>query len=233
MGQCAQHRRSLICNDVSQSTGFLDLADRLFRFQTRSVMCCPIAKDDALLGVFEVVNRLDADGFGGPQLEQFAILTRRMSHCWSEGSATSRALFDAAVLQCRQFMDVAGLSLLSADPKRTQLVFEQSLTDIATGLEGCRLARGQGLAGSAADSDEPVLVEDVHQDERFFRGVDAVSSFTSSSLIAVPFHNDGRVVGVLELINSHLSEPFTASELATAQQLALNLERDLALLEVP
>lgn len=228
-GHCAERGRSVICNDVHHGTGFLDLSDRLFRFRTESVLCSPIVRDGAVVGVVEVVNRLDGDGFGSAELEQVSALTRRMGRCWSDDPAACRALFDAAVLHCRQLMDIAGISLLVASDPGVALTFRHSLTTIETGLVGCRLGRGQGIAGWACQNNDAVLVPDVRQDERFFRGVDTVSSFTSRSLIAVPFRCGGRVLGVLELINSHLSEPFGVSELATARELVRRLEEDLDL----
>jgi GAF domain-containing protein len=230
-GQCAERARPIICNDVRHSSGFLDLADRLFHFRTQSVLCSPIVREGAVVGVLETVNRLDADGFGSVQLQALSTLTRRMAGCWDDDPAASRALFDAAVLQCRQLMSVAGISLLATSELGSQLTFRHSITTIDTGLVGCRLGRGQGLAGWACQHSQPVLVEDVQSDTRFFRGVDAVSSFTSRSIIAVPFTHCGQVAGVLELINSHLSEPFGISELATAQELVRRLEGDLELLD--
>lgn len=229
-GHCAERGRPVICNDVRHSTGFLDLADRLFHFRTESVLCSPVARDGTVVGVVEVVNRLDGDGFGSAQLEQVAVLTRRMGRCWSDDPAACRALFDAAVLHCRQFMDIAGISLLASSDPGAALTFRHSLTTMETGLVGCRLGRGQGIAGWACQNGEAVLVPDVRQDERFYRGVDTVSSFTSRSVIAVPFGCGGQIRGVLELINSHLSEPFGISELATARELVRRLEQDLELL---
>ena len=53
---------------------------------------------------------------------------------------------------------------------------------------------GEGLAGAAAESRQPVNVGDVHADERYLSALDAVRSE-----LAVPMIARGRLVGVIDL----------------------------------
>ena len=57
-----------------------------------------------------------------------------------------------------------------------------------------RIPMGKGVCGTAAEKDETVVVKDVHE----FPGHIACDS-ASNSEIVVPFHSEGKVVGVLDL----------------------------------
>lgn len=57
-----------------------------------------------------------------------------------------------------------------------------------------RIPLGKGVCGTAAEKDETVVVEDVHE----FPGHIACDS-ASNSEIVVPIHSEGKVVGVLDL----------------------------------
>ncbi len=57
-----------------------------------------------------------------------------------------------------------------------------------------RIPLGKGVCGTAAEKDETLVVENVHE----FPGHIACDS-ASNSEIVVPIHKDGRVVGVLDI----------------------------------
>lgn len=75
---------------------------------------------------------------------------------------------------------------------------------IAQGLERreIRLPMGKGLAGWVAQSGEPVNLEDAYSDPRFDSAFDGVHGYRTKSILVMPVKaRDGRVVGVLELLN--------------------------------
>lgn len=63
-----------------------------------------------------------------------------------------------------------------------------------------RIALGKGVCGTAAQNDETLLVPNVHD----FPGHIACDS-ASNSEIVVPIHNDGKVVGVLDIDSPSLN----------------------------
>ncbi len=69
-----------------------------------------------------------------------------------------------------------------------------------------RIAIGKGVCGTAAQRDETVVVEDVHQ----FPGHIACDG-ASNSEIVIPIHKNGALYGVLD-IDSPLFERFGAAE---------------------
>ncbi len=68
-------------------------------------------------------------------------------------------------------------------------------------LRGQRLPPGTGIAGWVAQSGQATIVQDVRQDPRFYPGMDAVTGFVTRSIMAVPIHSKGEVIGVMEVLN--------------------------------
>jgi len=58
-GWVAQDNQSLMLNDVHEDKRFTDLYDKLTGFETRAVLCSPMAVKKECLGVVELFNRMD------------------------------------------------------------------------------------------------------------------------------------------------------------------------------
>lgn len=72
---------------------------------------------------------------------------------------------------------------------------------------------GQGIAGSVAQTREPLLVRDVTKDPHFFAGVDAQTGFQTRSLIAAPLIVREKLIGVAEAMNAVDGREFTPEDL--------------------
>jgi len=82
------------------------------------------------------------------------------------------------------------------DPKRGELTIAYSVgysEDVARSL---RLKIGSGLVGAAVAEGQPILVNDVHGDPRYFEAVPG-----SESELVVPLRRKGRVIGALNLLS--------------------------------
>ena len=80
------------------------------------------------------------------------------------------------------------------------------------------IARGKGVCGTAYEKDETQLVKNVHE----FPGRIACDS-ASNSEIVVPIHEDGKVVGVLD-IDSPLLERFDEEDKEGLEDFVRKLE---------
>ncbi len=60
---------------------------------------------------------------------------------------------------------------------------------------------GKGLAGWVAMAGVPLVINDVLKDDRFDARWDRTSGYTTSTVLAVPVSVDGRILGVLQLLN--------------------------------
>ncbi|MCC6905823.1 MAG: GAF domain-containing protein, partial [Anaerolineae bacterium] len=104
-------------------------------------------------------------------------------------------------------------SLFLIDENTSELVF-RVVEGGAPDLVGQRLPPGAGIVGEAAATGEPVIVDDVNKDRRWFSDIADRSKFRTESLLAVPLRIQDRSIGVVEVINKRDGSPFGAEEVA-------------------
>jgi Nif-specific regulatory protein len=69
-------------------------------------------------------------------------------------------------------------------------------------LEEIRLQLGQGVAGFVAETGDVVNVPTTTTDARFFAGIDQLTGYRTSSILAVPMRDRaGGIIGVVQLLN--------------------------------
>lgn len=68
-------------------------------------------------------------------------------------------------------------------------------------LKNLRLKMGQGVAGYAATRGESIIMNDTHKSPHFDPSVDKTIGFKTLSALCVPMISQGRVIGVLEVLN--------------------------------
>ena len=86
-GWSARNREAVVVNDVDGDPRFAAWVDTVTGFQTRSLLCVPVVYRDKLLGVMELVNKVDASGFG----------QREVALCESIASLAAIAIDNAQV----------------------------------------------------------------------------------------------------------------------------------------
>ena len=91
-------------------------------------------------------------------------------------------------------------SLLLLDSVADELVFEVVIGGGGEALEGQRMPQDRGIAGWVLSRCEPLIVEDVGQDKRFYKAFQS-SSFRTASMICVPLVSRGDAIGVLQVLN--------------------------------
>ena len=68
-------------------------------------------------------------------------------------------------------------------------------------IAGKRLADCRGIAGETYKKGCPYISPDVMKDDKFFPDVDAETEFQTRSIICAPIVVEGRIIGVIELLN--------------------------------
>jgi class 3 adenylate cyclase/putative methionine-R-sulfoxide reductase with GAF domain len=64
-----------------------------------------------------------------------------------------------------------------------------------------RLKLGQGIAGNVATRGEAIIVNDTENSPHFFPVIDEASGFKTRSALCVPMISQGKVIGVIEVMN--------------------------------
>lgn len=101
-----------------------------------------------------------------------------------------------------ELLQAQGSSLmLLIEPNREELVFQVVDGAVSHQLVGRRIKLGQGISGWVAQTGEPALVNDAQKDPRFSSAQDASTGFRTESLLAVPLQYQGRLLGVLTVVN--------------------------------
>jgi phosphoserine phosphatase RsbU/P len=114
----------------------------------------------------------------------------------------------------KEVMNCAAGSLMLYDDKTNDLAWHIALGDKADKLkEMGRLKMGQGVAGWVAENRKSALVADTAHDERFFRGADTKTGFSTRSIICVPLLLDEKLVGVLQALNPLHKQFFDENDL--------------------
>ncbi|MBI5180742.1 MAG: HD domain-containing protein [Nitrospirae bacterium] len=120
-------------------------------------------------------------------------------------------------------------SLLLVDEGKNELFFEVALGEKGEKVKEIRLKMGEGIAGWVAKTGEPVIIDDVQNDPRFFKDADKKSSFVTRNMMCVPVKSEGRVIGVLQSINKLKNGKFTKDDLegfiSLADQVAIAIEK--------
>jgi len=68
-GWVVKNGKPLIVNDVNRDTHFSKNVDEITGFVTRAIICAPLIMRSKIIGVIEVLNKLDGSDFSGQDLE--------------------------------------------------------------------------------------------------------------------------------------------------------------------
>ncbi len=119
-------------------------------------------------------------------------------------------------------------SLILLDELTDELVFEVVEGGGGESLQGVRMARDKGIAGWVATNRSPLIVDDVQQDNRYYRSIANTFGVKITSLLCVPMISRNKLIGVLQVFQStpgHYFSNFDQKLLTTfASQAAIAIE---------
>ncbi len=111
-------------------------------------------------------------------------------------------------------------ALLLLDEDSKKLRFEVAVGERSEKLKDIQLSLGEGIAGWVAEKGEPLFITNAQEDPRFARRVDETSQYNTRSIICVPLKSKGKVLGVIELINTLDEGPFEENDIIFLQTIA-------------
>jgi signal transduction histidine kinase len=101
-----------------------------------------------------------------------------------------------------EVMNASAGSLLLLDELLDELVFTVIEGGGGDQLKGVRMPINKGIAGWVATHRKPLIVDDVHQDDRYYQSVAQAFDFPLTSLLGVPMISHNQLIGVLEVVHS-------------------------------
>jgi HD-GYP domain-containing protein (c-di-GMP phosphodiesterase class II) len=127
-------------------------------------------------------------------------------------------VLDIALRKAEELCRAETSSIWELDPESQELSFRVVRGAAAVEIRDLRVAVGQGIVGSVAASGLAEVVNEVERDPRW-QG-DRTPGFTTRAILAVPLAVEGRVVGVLQLLNPIGKQGFDPRDLQRMQTFA-------------
>ena len=142
------------------------------------------------------------------------------------GSALASSTFDIKQVlkytmdMVRILMNVEAGSLLFLEGAELELAvaFNTKLKS----MKKFRLKIGQGIAGYVAARGESIIVNDTHKSPHYFPGVDRLTGYETRSALCVPMISQGKVIGVVEVLNK-INGDFTPNDEDLLQSIAASV----------
>ncbi len=142
----------------------------------------------------------------------------------AEAGPQRRRLLEAVVRTAAGVFEAAAVSVALREEETGELVYQASWGASAEEIVGVRLSPGEGIAGAAAASGEPIVVPECRSDPRFAERIAAGTRYVPHTLLAVPLLREGEVVGVLSILDRRDGGPYDQADVTRAELFA-----DLAL----
>ena len=133
---------------------------------------------------------------------------------------TMRETLNAVMERIGQIFAPLNWSLMLRNPRTGKLRFEIVIGSGVELLQGKELPGDTGIAGWIVANGLSLIVPDVTVDSRFDTSMDELTGFRTKSIIGVPLKSNGKVFGVIELVNKLDGEAFSAVELKILQTIA-------------
>lgn len=152
------------------------------------------------------------------QILQPTVQDARLDLLYEVGLRASSAsevarLINEIVPMTKQALRAAASSVLLLDEEAQELYFEFADGDVGEALKQTRISADSGIAGWVAHNRKPIIVNNVAEDRRFFRGVDQVTGFVTRSIMCAPMLSQGRTLGVIEVLNKLDGSDFDGQDL--------------------
>ncbi|MCC7448619.1 MAG: GAF domain-containing sensor histidine kinase [Anaerolineae bacterium] len=129
-------------------------------------------------------------------------------------------LLNRIIKAATELTDTEAASILLIDQTTGELRFEAASMMSPGAMEAIVVPMEGSLAGWVAQHGEPVLVEDTHNEPRWFKRVDDTIGQTTRNLLGVPLVTHNKTIGVVEAINKRNDAPWTEDDVNTLTTLA-------------
>ena len=110
-------------------------------------------------------------------------------------------LLDDIVRAAADITHAEAASILLYDDTARQLYFQIATNIDEPTMRGLIVPLEKSIAGWIVTNRSPVRIDDAHQDERFYSGVEQTIGQSTKSLLGIPLITKNKVVGVLEVVN--------------------------------
>ena len=125
-----------------------------------------------------------------------------ISSSFDISGSSKKVLLDHLTDVAAESMNCEAASIMLIKERENVLEFVVATGEKKQRLETMTIPMGEGIAGWVAVHGESQIVNDTSTDERFTGKVDDESGFITRQILAIPLQLDGKIIGVLEVINA-------------------------------
>jgi Nif-specific regulatory protein len=125
---------------------------------------------------------------------------REISH-WVSSVLDLDNLLELIIDTATKMMQAKASSLLLLDPKTKKLYFKVAIGERKEEIRKYEINLGQGIAGLVAQTGEPLLIQDVTHDPRWYKQISESIGFQTRSIACVPMKMGDEIIGVVEIID--------------------------------
>jgi GAF domain-containing protein len=122
-------------------------------------------------------------------------------------AAARRELLRSIVEVARAIFGARAASIAVLDETAGDFVFEAVAGEGERQLVGARFRAGQGIAGAAAATGEPMVIDDLAADGRFARDVAEETGYVPDAIMVAPLLRGERTLGVLSVLDRRRLRP--------------------------
>lgn len=120
----------------------------------------------------------------------------------------TNSLIDKIMLNARGILNADRCTLFMLDTETEEL-----WTKVADGDVTIRIPMNVGIAGEVATTGNVLNIPDAYQDSRFNPKIDKDTGYRTKSILCSPLrNNDGKIIGVTQMINKLDGKPFTKAD---------------------
>jgi putative nucleotidyltransferase with HDIG domain len=137
-------------------------------------------------------------------------------------------VLNCAMETAEEALQAEASAIFEVDDDKGDLFFRLARGEKAEQVKPLRLKMGEGVAGWVAQTGKAVIVAQAGADPRFNPRLDAQSGFHTRSLVSVPLKHQGRLVGVLQVLNKRPPLDFDQEDLKLLTLMAQPIAAALA-----
>lgn len=219
-GWVSTQRHPVLIEDVTTDARWLPSLDARTGFETRSLICVPLVVHDVVVGVLEVLNKIEgvftADDLSlleavatvaAVALDNARLFAAMRNHAQELATLNEMGLsltaslnpdlvIDAALAHVQHLFHAEIVALFQRDPVSTSVRMGRILVNGELADIPAPLVQG-GLVDWASAQEQPMLVSDVQQDETLLKFVDGHLPHPVRSLMVAPLATPAHSVGAL------------------------------------
>jgi diguanylate cyclase (GGDEF)-like protein len=185
------------------------------------LLVVPVRGPDRVLGMIQLTRRYDGSRFERADRDRLAAFATALAGSGElDRLARDPEVLHAVFARLATVVPSEDASLVLYDAELRELAFRVSRALKHGVIDGMRLQVGQGIVGWVAAQRTALRLDDASRDPRHDPHIARVTGLVPHSMLCVPMQHDGRLHGVIQVINRLDGSAFDDDELRLVQTLA-------------